>query len=95
MSWATWGKQPVRNSREFRKWVKSTTDEILNAGCEDEKEIHDTLTQWRPPAYPAVAVWQYARHQIFVEWVTLADFAFPPTVNSESPDSKSEGEGAK
>ena len=106
---SAYGKDLIRNTEEFDAWVKKTTGEVLNEGCEDKDEITDMLIETRPDRFPVVGVWVYYRriHQIFVEWVFPSDFgdALPPvaakqnaltsTVNSESPDSEKEKGGAK
>lgn len=34
---SAWGKDLIHDASEFDAWVKKTTGEILNEGCEDEQ----------------------------------------------------------
>jgi hypothetical protein len=73
---SVYGKDLIRDESEFADWVRKTTGEILNEGCEDEGEISDMLAESKPKSFPVVCVWVYFRriHQAFVEWVFPGDF---------------------
>lgn len=94
---SAYGKDLIADQKQFESWVKTTTREILNEGCEDENEITEILSNCRPKSFPAIAAWVYFPriHQIYVEWIFPEDFQLTPTVNSDSPDSVESKEGAK
>lgn len=70
-----YGKALVSTPDDFELWVAATTREILNESCEDENEITEMLKGSPPDEFPAVIVWWYVQHSIFVEYVLRKDFA--------------------